>query len=167
MFEEYFAAGKFKTKCNYEWIPELRNSITLLMFEDKHSADKWTWRVSTGTIWGKKSLNYTAKKLPRKESLLWQMECNNPSALDYLTDSFLWWWMVFLEVLDTVKKSVVIYVNWQLPLITWELVLYCLAQNLHKLERQLGPHICKTWKANMDFTLTFTGLASHLISELL
>lgn len=33
MFEEYFAAGKFKTKCNYEWIPELRNSITLLMFK--------------------------------------------------------------------------------------------------------------------------------------
>lgn len=45
------------------------------------------------------------KKLPRKESLLWQMECNNPSALDYLTDSFLWWWVVFLEVLDTVKNS--------------------------------------------------------------
>lgn len=53
----------------------------------------------------KKSLNYTAKKLPRKESLLWQMECNNPSALDYLTDSFLWWWVVFLEVLDTLKNS--------------------------------------------------------------
>lgn len=45
------------------------------------------------------------KKLPRKESLLWQMECNNPSALDDLTDSFLWWWVVFLEVLDTVKNS--------------------------------------------------------------
>lgn len=45
------------------------------------------------------------KKLPRKESLLWQMECNNPSALDYLTDSFLWWWVVFLEALDTVKNS--------------------------------------------------------------
>lgn len=82
----------------------------------------------------------------------------NPSALDYLTDS----WGVRHS-----KKFVVICVNWQLPLITWELVLYCLAQNLHKLERQLGPHICKTWKANMDFTLTFTGLASHLPSELL
>lgn len=65
-------------------------------------------------------------KLYRKVSLLWQMECNkiscqfktNPSALDYLTDAFLWWWMFFLEVLDTVKKVIVIYVNWQLPLIT-------------------------------------------------
>lgn len=85
-----------------------------------------------------KRLNYTAKKLPRKVSLLWQMECNkiscqlktNPSALDYLTDAF-------FVVVDGFSWGVrhrllwiFYYLNWQLPLITWELVLYCLAQTI-------------------------------------